>query len=172
MVKRMRLPAPLFRFWPLVALIVSAAMLGAAHWFEGQGYAPCTLCLRQREVYWTAMLIAALAIAFTSWGPGKRIAWGLNALLALTFLFGAAVAFYHSGVEWKWWPGPATCASAGGVASAANLDALLSGAEIKPPACDSPNWWFLGLTMANWNTLVSLVLTVLGALATLRARRS
>ncbi|HYG26476.1 MAG TPA: disulfide bond formation protein B, partial [Caulobacteraceae bacterium] len=155
----------LTRFWPLVALVVSAAMLAAAHWFEGQGYAPCTLCLRQREVYWAAIVIAALAIVLASRGPGARLAWVFDILLALTFLFGAAVAFYHSGVEWKWWPGPATCATTGAGANAADLEALLRGAEVKPPACDEPNWWFphLGgvkaLTMANWNTLISLGLT-------------
>lgn len=160
----------LTRHWPLVALVVSAAMLAAAHVFENLGYAPCTLCLRQREVYWTAIIIAALAIVFASRGRGAKLAWAFDALLALTFLFGAAVAFYHSGVEWKWWPGPAACASTGAGASASDLDALLRGAEIKPPACDEPNWWFLGLTMANWNTLVSLGLALFGGYAALKRR--
>ena len=159
------------RFWPLVALIVSAAMLATAHIFENLGYAPCTLCLRQREVYWTAMIVAVLAILFAR-GRGAKVAWAFDALLALVFLYGAGLAFYHSGVEWKWWPGPAECATTGAGATAAGLDALLEGAKFKPPACDEPNWWFLGLTMANWNTLVSLGLASLGALAALRRRKA
>jgi len=161
----------LTRYWPAVALVVSVAMLATAHIFERMGYAPCTLCLRQREVYWTAIIIAALALAFAR-GKGTKVAWAFDALLALCFLYGAGLAFYHSGVEWKWWPGPAECASTGAAASAAALDALLSGAKIKPPACDEPNWWFLGLTMANWNTLVSLILVHLGAVAAITRRRA
>lgn len=162
----------LTRHWPLVALLVSAAMLATAHIFENLGYAPCTLCLRQRETYWTAMIIAVLAIVFTRTKGGGRVAWAFDALLALTFFYGAGLAFYHSGVEWKWWPGPESCAATGATVSAEALDALLRGAEIKPPACDEPNWWFLGLTMANWNTLVSLGLAGLGALAAIRRRRA
>jgi disulfide bond formation protein DsbB len=161
----------LTRHWPPVALLVAAAMLATAHIFENLGYAPCTLCLRQREVYWTAGVIAALTLAFTRTRGGAKVAWAFDALLAATFLYGAGLAFYHSGVEWKWWPGPESCAATGATASAEALDALLRGAEIKPPACDEPNWWFLGLTMANWNTLVSLGLAGLGGLAAIRRRR-
>ena len=161
----------LTRHWPLVALIVSAAMLATAHVFETLGYAPCTLCLRQREVYWAAIIIALLALALAR-GRGARMAWVFNALLALVFLYGAGLAFYHSGVEWKWWPGPQACASTGAGATTAGLDALLEGEKFKPPACDEPNWWFLGLTMANWNTLVQLGLVGLGVLATIRRRRA
>jgi disulfide bond formation protein DsbB len=161
----------LTRHWPLVALLVSAAMLAAAHVFETMGYAPCTLCLRQREAYWAAIAVAALALVFTRIRGGDRLAWAFNALLALCFLYGAGLAFYHSGVEWKWWPGPVECASTGASASAASLDAFLDGAKIRPPACDEPNWWFLRLTMANWNTLVSLGLVTLSLLAAYRRRR-
>jgi disulfide bond formation protein DsbB len=52
------------------------------------------------------------------------------------------------------------------------MDALLRGEEIKPPACDTPNWWFLGLTMAGWNTLVSLGLVALSTMAALRRGRA
>jgi disulfide bond formation protein DsbB len=159
------------RHWPPAALLVSAAMLATAHVFESLGYAPCTLCLRQREVYWTAMAIAVLAIVVTRIQSGRRFAWAFDALLALCFLYGAGLAAYHSGVELKWWPGPTTCASTGATASADALDAFLAGAKIRPPACDAPNWWFLGLTMANWNTLVSLALAGLGAVAAIRRRR-
>lgn len=158
------------RFWPLVALVVSAAMLATAHVFENLGYAPCTLCLRQREVYWVAMAVAAVALVATRLTAGRRLAPVFDAALALIFLFGAGLAFYHSGVEWKWWPGPQACASTGAGVTSADLEALLGGADIKPPACDEPNWWFLGLTMANWNTLVSLALAGLGALAAYRRR--
>jgi disulfide bond formation protein DsbB len=166
-----RLVDLLTRYWPAVVLVVSAAMLATAHVFENMGYAPCTLCLRQREIYWVAIIVALLALAFAR-GQGAKVAWAFDALLALVFLYGAGLAAYHSGVEWKWWPGPAECASTGAAASDDALDAFLGGAKIRPPACDEPNWWFLKLTMANWNTLVSLGLVALGALAAVRRRRA
>lgn len=159
---------PLMRYWPAVALVVSAAMLGTAHYFESQGYAPCTLCLKQREVYWVAMGVAVTALVISRTPLGPRSAKLFDALLALVFLAGAGVAFFHAGVEWKWWPGPTTCASTGAGVSGAAMDALLKGAEIKPPACDTPTWFFLGFSMAAWNTLVSLALAGLGLLAFLR----
>ena len=30
-------------------------------------------------------------------------------VLALVLLFGAGLAAYHAGIEWKWWPGPQDC---------------------------------------------------------------
>ncbi len=160
------------RYWPFVALAVSAAMLTAAHIFENLGYAPCTLCLRQREVYWVALAVAVANLIVTRLLTGSRFERAMDAALGLIFLFGAGLAFYHSGVEWQWWPGPQACASTGAGATADALNALLNGADIRPPACDEPNWWFLGLTMANWNTLVSLGLAGLGGLATIRGRHA
>ena len=56
--------APLLSRWRLCALLVSAAMLAIAHGFQTfGGYQPCTLCLRQREVYWVA---GGLALGFMS----------------------------------------------------------------------------------------------------------
>lgn len=160
----------LTRRWPLIALIASGLILAAAHYWEAQGYAPCTLCLRQREVYWTAIAVAAAALILPLAMRASRTACAFNALLTLCFLFGAGMAGYHVGVEFHWWAGPTECASTGAGASAAGLDALLRGAEIKPPACDEPNWFFLGLSMAFWNLLLSLGLAAASALAAVRSR--
>ncbi len=159
----------LSRYWPVIALASSAALLAAAHYFEAQGYAPCNLCLKQRAVHWAviAAAVAALAVGRTPFGARSARAFGI--LLAVLFLASAAVAFFHVGVEFKWWPGPDTCAATG-TATAASLDALLRGAEIKPPSCDEAVWFFLGLSMAFWNGLASLALAAFGLFAA-RARR-
>ena len=151
------LPAPFQRYWPAAALLISAAMLATAHAFQTfGGYQPCTLCLRQREVYWAALAVAAAAVAAGAWRPSRGAAAWIGAALALLFLYGAGVAVYHAGAEWKWWPGPAACSSSGGAASAAALDRMLAGARIRPPSCDEAQWRMLGLSMAGWNALVSL----------------
>jgi disulfide bond formation protein DsbB len=137
--------------WRLAALIASAVMLAIAHGFQTfGGYAPCTLCLRQREVYWVA----------------ATLSFGL-----MIFLVGAGIAIYHAGAEWKFWPGPSACSSAGaGGVSAADLKNLLNGAKIRPPACDQAPWVFAGLSMAGWNAVASLGLATLSVAAALRER--
>lgn len=158
--------------WRLAALLVSALMLAIAHGFQTfGGYQPCTLCLRQREVYWVAGAVAlgGMILVRTPFGPRLRqlSCW----VLGVIFLVGAATAIYHAGAEWKFWPGPSTCSSAGasGV-SAGAMQALLNGAKIRPPACDQAPWVFAGLSMAGWNALASLGLVTLSVLAALRER--
>jgi len=152
--------------WPLWALIASALMLAAAHAFQTFGHlAPCMLCLRQREVYWAALVLAAagVALGFTPWrGAAVRIVCGL---LALAFLWGAGLALYHAGAEWKWWPGPASCSAAAVHVSAADLAAVLKGGRMSAPACDTAPWVFLGLSTAGWNALISLALAGASTLA-------
>jgi disulfide bond formation protein DsbB len=143
--------------WPLAALAASALMLAIAHAFERfGGLAPCTLCLRQREVYWAALGVAAVGLVLLRLAPARTLRVLLDLAMAAVFLVGVAVAVYHAGAEWKWWPGPTACASTGSGVQAADLAALLDGARIKPPACDVAAWVFAGLSMAGWNALISL----------------
>jgi disulfide bond formation protein DsbB len=151
------------RAYAALAALASAAMLAAAHIFEHFGYEPCLLCLRQREVYWMALPLAAAGFVLLARRPdqGRVVA----VLLAAVFLTGFAVAGYHAGVEWRWWPGPKTCA-AGGAASAGEISAFLSGAKVPVLRCDEAAWRMLGLSMAGWNALASLGLAALGLVAT------
>ncbi|MEO8114633.1 MAG: disulfide bond formation protein B [Phenylobacterium sp.] len=162
---------PFLDRWRLTALIASAGMLATAHAFETfGGFAPCTLCLRQREVYWVAAALAAAGLVLVRLPRGARWRQATCWLLALVFLAGAGIAAYHAGAEWKFWPGPTTCASAGGAVSTADLAGLLDGAKIRPPACDQAPWVFLGLSMAGWNAVASLALAGLSVAAALRER--
>ena len=154
--------------WPLVAALSSALMLAIAHAFETFGHmAPCTLCLKAREVYWVALTVGALAVAGQALLKDDRIRRLGSLLLAAVFLVGVGVAVYHAGAEWKFWPGPKTCAS-GAIPQLTSLDAVLKGGSIKAPACDTPAWVFLGLSMAGWNGLISLKLLVYSVLAARR----
>ena len=155
--------------WPLAAACASAAMLAAAHAFETfGGYAPCELCLHQREVYWVALGVGVVGFALGY----MRLAWarrGADALLALIFLVSVGLAAYHAGVEWKWWPGPASCTGAGHV-DASQLAAFMHGAKASAPQCDQAAWRMFGLSMAGYNAIISVGLTVLSLLAVREAR--
>ncbi len=160
--------------WLACALAASALMLGAAHAFETfGGYAPCTLCLRQREVYWIAGSLALAGLVLTRPAQLQKFKGLFHLGLALVFMAGVGIAAYHAGAEWKWWPGPSTCASNSSQINAQALSALIQGtAKIRPPACDEAAWRMLGLSMAGWNVLISSKLAGLSLVALLRGRQT
>ena len=157
--------------WRLCALLASAAMLAIAHAFQTFGdLAPCPLCLRQREVYWTALGLSAAFMVLVRLSGGARWREATCWVLALVFLGGAGLAAFHAGVEWKFWPGPSTCLGSGGTVTAADMQELLRGAAVETPSCDKAPWVFAGLSMAGWNAVASLILAGLSVLAALRER--
>ena len=146
------------------ALAGSLALLAGAHAFENfGGLQPCPLCLRQREAHWVAAAVSAGAIAVT-WRPTPQ-QWrqALLALLAVVYVVSAGVAFYHVGVEQKWWDAPASCAAnAPGTISLTDMLERLQQPAAAPTCADIP-WSFLGLSMAAYNVIFSLGLAALVA---------
>jgi disulfide bond formation protein DsbB len=159
----------LFDHWPLAAACASAAMLAAAHAFETfGGYAPCHLCFYQRDVYWVALAVGVIGFILGY----MRLLWArraADALLALIFLVGMGIAAYHAGVEWKWWPGPASC-TGGGLIKAGQLAAFMNGAKLNVPQCDQAAWRMFGISMAGYNAVISLGLVVLSVMAARKER--
>lgn len=167
----MRFLVPFLARWRLVSVAVAVAMLAIAHAFETfGGYHPCTLCLRQREVYWVAMGLGVAFMMLVRMPGGPRWREATCWVLGLVFAVGVGVAVYHAGAEWKFWPGPQACAAAGAGDLSAGLEGFLAGEQVRPPACDEAPWVFAGLSMAGWNALISAVLVVLSVMAALRER--
>lgn len=160
------LAATAWRFWPAAAGVASAGMLVIAHGFERLAQLePCALCLRQREVYWAALAVAAVGALFWMRRPGGPSARAVDAILGGVFLTGAVVAGYHAGVEWGFWEGPPGCSSS----DLANFtsDDLFDPAP--PVACDVIPWSFAGLSMAGWNVLISIGLAACSFVAASRS---
>jgi disulfide bond formation protein DsbB len=156
------------KFWPIVAIAVSAAMLAAAHAFEAAGYAPCSLCLRQREVYWGAIGVGVAGLGLMRVWRNPHLFRAVCLLLGASFLVGVGVAGYHAGVEWKLWPGPATCSLAGGAGSG-SLEEALRGRIVVVP-CDEAAWRdpVTRLSMAGWNAIISFGLAAYSFIAAAR----
>jgi disulfide bond formation protein DsbB len=150
--------------WPFFAAAASLLILGVAHGFETFGhYPPCELCFKQRDAYWVALWVSAVAIVFASAKGDARLRQVFDLLLGLIFLGGAGIAAYHAGVEWKWWPGPATCTGSGHINAgdlAAGLTRIASGVREHVVMCDQAAWRLFGLSMAGWNALISLGLAI------------
>jgi len=85
----------------------------------------------------------------------------------LIILLGAMIAFYHMGVEYKWWDGPSTCTSGtiSGLTSSELLAKILKAPIVR---CDEVQWQFFGLSMAAWNGLISIILSIVWFKATLK----
>lgn len=144
----------------LLAATGSLALLGGAFVFQALGYAPCKLCLWQRWPHAAAIAIGAL-ILLTGW---RGLAWA-GALAALTT---AALGIYHSGIERGIFAGPDSCTSNGvaGLSPDQLLTQILDAPLIR---CDEVAWSLMGLSMASWNAVLSLVLVAVWIAA---ARRS
>ena len=146
----------------LTALFLAIAMaivVGTALGFEHiGGYIPCALCLTQRIPYYVGaplMLIAALISILG--GPAWAVR-GLFGVGGLLMLYGLGLGVYHSGVEWHWWAGPASCATSANAVTT-NAGSLLGDlTSKKPPSCDAAALRVLGLSFAGWNVLASAVL--------------
>jgi disulfide bond formation protein DsbB len=139
--------------------VASAILLATAHGFETFGHLPpCELCLHQREGYWIALTVALVGVAASRLGRVSPRPFAL--LLGLVFLGEAALAAYHAGVEWRWWPGPASCTGGHGVVKPSDMLALLKGVKITVVQCDQAAWRLLGLSMAGWNALIALALAL------------
>jgi disulfide bond formation protein DsbB len=141
--------------------LAATAVVGTAWLFQIAGYIPCQLCLWQRIPYYVAAPLLIVIGAF-SWAgiAGKGLSRAILAIAALVFAGGAALAVYHTGVEWSWWPGPTSCGTSGTFTSN-NADDLFSSLEtIRPPSCDKAAGRFLGLSFAGWNVVASVGLVV------------
>ncbi len=135
----------------LLATLGSAGLLGGAFAFQHiGGLAPCQLCLWQRWPHAAAILIGIVALA-TGW---RGLAWA-GALAALAT---AGIGVFHVGVEQLWWEGLATCTagSISGISAADLLDPTKDVAQVV--RCDDIAWSMLGISMAGWNAILSLVL--------------
>jgi disulfide bond formation protein DsbB len=156
-----------------VAAAGSAAVVAAALFFQHVLLiAPCPLCLEQRKFHYAVIPLAlATLVAARRHAPRKLVGAGL-VLVALILLAGAAVAVYHSGVEWKLWAGPADCS--GPISSFGKAGGLLEQMQATSVVrCDEAGWRFLGVSLAGYNGLVSMALTFiagLGARAELTGR--
>ena len=141
---------------PLVILVWSSLTLVAVFTLQyGFGLDPCPLCTLQRIPYGVAEVFAAMAI-FTR---DARIRGLLLLALGVIFIASIVLAFYHSGVEWKWWESACTMGTSPLADSPDQLMLRLSGGG-HPVACDVVRFRFLGFTLANYNLVASIGLTI------------
>ena len=139
-----------------LAMIGSAALLIGAWGFQYFGYAPCKMCYWQRYPHMAAVVIGLAALALSN-----RF---LPLLGALASFITGAIGVFHTGVEKKWWDGPATCTSSGteGLTPQELLEKIMAAPLVR---CDEVAWDLFGLSMATWNAALSFGLCALWIIA-------
>jgi disulfide bond formation protein DsbB len=153
-----------------VTALAAGTIAGAWYFQLVLDIRPCPLCLEQRYAYYLAIPLAALtALAAGQKAPRAILLAGL-ALLALATLANAVLGTYHAGVEWGFWQGPTDCTGPiGGLGSAGDLLKRLD--TVKVIRCDEVQWRLLGLSLAGYNVLISLLMAAIAAWGFVRTAR-
>jgi disulfide bond formation protein DsbB len=145
----------------VIALVAAATIAGAWFFQLVLDIVPCPMCLEQRWAYYAIIPLAVLiAIGATAGAPRGVLLVGLT-LIALAALCNAGYGAYHAGVEWKFWQGPSSCTGAtlnlGGGSLLDQLD------KVKVVPCDVVQWRFLGISLAGYNALISLLMAAIAS---------
>ena len=140
----------------LTMLASAGALITALIAQYGFGIAPCVLCSYQRIPYAAVLVFGLCALSIGQWDHR-----GVASALGGVFLAGAALAFYHNGVEQQWWVAATSCGDGGALPSnVLELRLALSEGDM-PRACDDISWSLFGLSITVYNNILSLALAAI-----------
>ena len=148
----------------LICGAISASLYAGALWFQYVGgLMPCSLCLWQRWPHIIIVLLAVIALFV-------RMPRLLLTAIAIIAASSVILAAYHAGVEWQLWSGPSGCTASLTISGdlTSLTDSLLATPVIK---CDEVIWSFLGLSMAGWNSLLSLDICLIALICLLQGKK-
>ena len=134
----------------LVSLIFAFFM---QHFFELN---PCDLCILQRYPHYGILIVTILCLL--KFSP-KFCIYSILILSIISIFF----SLYHTLVELDLIENFKGCSSnvVNNFNETISLEKLLS---IKPIRCDFVSWSFLGLSMTNWNLVLSIILSIISML--------
>lgn len=142
------------RFILSLLVLICVALLVIAYIMEHNfGVVACKMCHYERYVFLGAGVLSFISLFF----PG-RFRYFSVLILSLVFLGGALLAGYHVAIQHHWVSLPAFCATN----DFSNFDSVESLREqlLQTPfvRCDQVTWSLFGLSLAAYNTLLSLIL--------------
>ena len=135
-----------------IASLSSVAVILGAYAFEYfGGFVPCKLCYWQRYPHFLIILLFPLLYFFQI---RSLISVGMMSMLVSTIL-----AFYHVGVEKKYWLGPNSCTNSSieGLTTDQLIEQIMTAPLVR---CDEIAWELIGISMAGWNALISICLSL------------
>lgn len=152
----------------ILIAFLSIGALGTAFASEAfLGLEPCRLCIYQRWLFAIAVVLGTVG-AFL---PFKRSILGF---LSLNFLANSGIAFYHTGVEQKWWESAVEgCAVI--FTEPVEGQSILENIMSTPMArCEDIPWQdpLFGFSMANYNIVFCFTLAVICLAGAVQKRQS
>ncbi len=150
------------------------------------GYQPCVLCLQQRALWWLLLLLCTLSQLFVQFSSGRfssgrffgqlpslRRALYLSSQIALLVMLASlSLSLYHAGGERGLWSLTLLCEGFAlkPDASIEELRELLLARDVV--SCEQVSLRLLGLSLAEYNAIFSLLLALLFADGLWRAGRA
>ncbi|MBI1327487.1 MAG: disulfide bond formation protein B [Alphaproteobacteria bacterium] len=110
------------------------------------GLHPCELCIYQRIPLGLVIAVGVIALL------ARKLGFPALFLQLALFITEAAIAFYHTGVERKWW---VSGGCSGGSLDGSVEDILARLQNTPTVRCDVIPWDLFGLSMANYNFILS-----------------
>ncbi len=134
-------------------LVLSIVSLSTAYFIQYiLGHKPCNLCLIERIPYIASVILIALVFIINKF---EKL---ISVLILLFFIFGAAVSFYHVGIEQGFFSESLLCNITIGGENLTKEDLLKQLQNSTPISCKDVTFRFLGLSLATINTVLSIIL--------------
>ena len=139
----------------LVILIFISLVLVFAFIIEYKlGHQPCKLCLYERIPYFLSILLIIKIVLIKKYEKITLL------IISLVFIFGAALAFYHFGIEQGFFNESFICKTQN-PSQTLSKGQLLEQLKQNNISCKDVSFKILGLSLAAINTIFSLVLSVI-----------
>tara|TARA_B100000989_G_scaffold177493_1_gene133280 strand:- start:58 stop:543 length:486 start_codon:yes stop_codon:yes gene_type:complete len=117
------------------------------------GHQPCILCLYERIPYFLAILIVLINYKY------EKLEKYLILLLAIIFLIATMLSLYHLGIEQNFIQESLLCDLEKG-ADIIDKKEILKQLQQKSISCKDVTFKIFGLSLTNYNIIISLLLTV------------
>ena len=152
---------------PLFLFLFSAGALAFAYTSQYVfGMEPCIFCLYQRIPFF-----AILPLSFISIFAKNKLKLALVTLCGIILLIGAAIAFYHVGIEQGRFVLESECGFEDTLPSTLEEATMQILGKAYVP-CNKPQFIFLGISMAGWNFLLSASVGLITLIMVFRAVRT
>jgi len=151
---------------PFLMALIAALSLGMALISQYVfGLAPCNLCIIQRYPYGVVIALGLIGLFLAK--KNRAFSVANMALISVAFFFNSVVAFYHSGVELKWWKSFLEGCAVPELSD--NIDEMMAQIQAATTVvpCDEIPWAdpIFNLSMANYNVIFCFGLGVVAALS-------
>ena len=138
----------------IIIFLISLIALISAYFIEYiLGHQPCSLCLYERIPFFLAILIVLINYKY------NKLERYLILTLAIIFLLATILSLYHLGIEQGFIQESLLCDLEKG-ANIVDKDEILKQLQQKSISCKDVTFKIFGLSLTNYNIIISLLLTI------------